>query len=138
MHIVRVVESGILFETGTPVTFRYVRNTAKAPFFGSTYQQDIEPAGVYVVHNEDPGDLARGWDAGIMALQSPLVLAFNEIPGQLYDETSWKAVLRDTYRATGRKLSRRLLADGYDGVVTVMLNDKGRPLDTREIVALRH
>src|SRR5208337_4156198 len=45
----RAVEYGHLFETGKPVSFRYVHNTDKAPKLGARYGQDIEPAGYYVL-----------------------------------------------------------------------------------------
>ena len=42
--LLSVTEYGTTFAHGQPVTFTYVRNTEKAPYFGSRFQQDIEPA----------------------------------------------------------------------------------------------
>lgn len=132
----KVKEYGVRFETGRPVEFRYVRNTERAGYFGARFQQDIEPAGMYLLHNPDPGDLQRNWKAGTARLKHPLVLCFNSTPGNTYDGGSWKAQL---YRAYGKKRARlttALLADGYDGIVTVWLDEDGSPMDTREIVLL--
>jgi hypothetical protein len=128
----RVEEYGVVFETGRPVTFRFVRSTEKAPYFGSRFQQDIEPAGVYLVHNPTPGDLPPRWVAGTATFEYPMVVLFNaadRFGG--YDEDSWKAHLHDEYGKTGRALSTAVLKDGYDAIVTV---GDGY---TKEIVALR-
>lgn len=140
----RVREYGVLFETGTPVTFKYVRNTEKSPYLGGKYQQDIEPAGIYLLHNPEPGDLAPGWVAGEATIENPLVLPLNSAPGRgiyddnswIYDDNSWKAWLHRRYKKRARGLTRALLADGHDGVVTVTLDKDGTPVDTREIVLL--
>jgi hypothetical protein len=132
MKLTRVVEYGILFETGTPVRFTFVRNTESSPYFGSTYQQDIEPTGIYAIHNPAPGDLPRGWVRGQMFFDNPLVIAFNERDNMTYDKYSWKVALVRTFKTAGRKLSRALLEEGYDGVVTTFGD-----YETREIVALR-
>ncbi len=129
-------EYGTLFVTGIPVSFGFVRSTEKSPYFGSRYQQDIEPAGRYMLHSPDPGDLARGWVRGVVTFESPLVIAFNrDQDGVAYDDTSWKARLHRIYGAKGSALSRRIREDGYDGIVTVALH-RGEPMDTREIVDL--
>lgn len=133
---VALVEQDTLFATGIPVSFGFVRSTEKAPHFGDRYQQHIEPAGRYMLHNPDPGDLARGWERGIVTFESPLVLAFNAgHDGVAYDESSWKARLHRIYGVAGRALSKRIRKDGYDGIVTVALHH-GEPMDTREIVDL--
>jgi hypothetical protein len=134
---VEVVEYDKVFETLRPVAFRYVRNTEKAPFFDAMYQQNIEPTGVYLLHNPDPGDLPPKWEQGEVTLHTPLVIPFNTAPMRTYDKGSWKAQLHRAYDARGRRLSRLLMDDGYDSVVTVSLARDGTPLDTREIVLLR-
>lgn len=130
-----VEECGVRFETGVPVTFEFVRNTEKAPNLGPRFQQDIEPAGFYVQHACGfSQDLARGWVRGVLTLESPLVLSFSDPVDALeplYGPHSWKAELQRAFRARGRALSRKLVAAGYDGVVTV------RDGDTSEVVSLR-
>lgn len=125
-------EYGTHFETGVPVEVRYVRGTTKAPapLTGDRYQQRIEPAGRYLIHNPDPGDLPRGWEAGVVRFRRPLVVPFNLVPGNLYDERSWKKQLQAHYKKRGTALSRAIVADGYDAVVTAMDGE------TREIVDL--
>jgi hypothetical protein len=123
-------DHGVHFETGVPVTFRFLHNTEKAPYFGDRYGQDVEPAGFYVVHNEDPGSLARGWEQGTLTFQNPLVLDFNPDGDAIYGENDWKRRLARATGLTGKKLSQKLVALGYDGIVTVRDG-------TREIVALK-
>jgi hypothetical protein len=110
----------------------YVRNTQKSPpaQLGDKYQQRIEPAGRYLLHTSEPS-LAKGWENGTVRFKNPLVLYFNLGDG-LYDEQSWKKQLERHYKKRGKALSRAIVADGYDGVITV---DKAAR-DTREIVDL--
>jgi 8-oxo-dGTP pyrophosphatase MutT (NUDIX family) len=129
-------EYGVHFETGHPVSVKFLRNRQPAPNMGEMYQQHIEPAGRYMIHNPDPGRLAPGWEAGEVHFQNPLVLKFNHgsvLPkyGVAYDDTSWKARLQRGLGATGKTLSRKLARLGHDGVVTVD-GDGG----TREVVDL--
>jgi hypothetical protein len=130
----KATEYGVHFETGVPVTVHYVRGTKKAPppTVDDRYQQRIEPAGRYMLHNPNPGDLALGWEKGTVHFRRPLVIAFNRVPGNYYDEDSWKKQLEKHYRKRGRALSRAIVKDGYDAVVTVMPGTE----DTREIVDL--
>jgi hypothetical protein len=125
-------EEGVHFETGVPVTFRFVRNTEKSPHFGGTFGQDIEPAGRYLLHNESPGDLARGWETGLVSLRSPLVIPLSGDPNAIYGPQGWKARLGAATKKKGRALSAELVRRGYDGIVTV--DDGGY---TREIVLLK-
>lgn len=125
----RARERGYAFETGRPVSFPFIRNTEKAPYLAGRFQQDIEPAGRYLLLDEDPNrPLVRGWVRGDVSFDAPLVLRW----GEAYDETSWKYAIAEHYRTTGRALSRRILKDGFDAIVTV--GDDGL---TREIVDLR-
>jgi len=125
-------KQGVKFETGKPVTFQYLRGRDKAPFFGPTYQQDIEPAGRYLIHNEDPGDRAEDrWEVGQITFHNPLVIKFNPVDDVSYDENSWKARLAKHYKKIGKNLSKAIVSDGYDGVVTV-----GQGPYTKEIVDL--
>lgn len=134
-ELAEVTEYGVRFMTGTPVTFRYVRNTEASPNFGNRFQQDIEPAGRFMLHNPSPGDLARGWEAGEISFNSPLVLPLSGDMGLIYGPSSWKAALHRHYGKTGKALSRAIVKDGYDAVVTVA-SYGGKPVDTREIVDL--
>jgi len=127
-----VVEYGARFATGEPVTFRYTRNTEKAPAptGGDRFQQLLEPAGIYLLH-VGPHRASPGWEYGTVSLRSPLVLPFNRTGEQLYDENSWKAALAAHYGAKGARLTEKLIADGYDAIVTT-----GARNGTQEIVVL--
>jgi hypothetical protein len=129
----RCTEYGKVFETGRPVELRYVRNTERAGNFGPRYGQDIEPAGRYLLHNPEPGDLAWGWEAGTVAFRKPLVLklVLDQDDG-IYGPNGWKARLHRAYRARGAALTAKLRRQGFDAIVTCDLDGF-----TREIVDLR-
>lgn len=133
LPMVEAVEQGKHFKTCQPVTFRYLRGVMKAPDFGGRFQQDIEPAGRYMVHNEEPGDLRPGWETDVVTFQCPLVISLNtKYPDEgVYGPHSWKAALHDHFNLSGRKLSAKLRSLGYDGIVT-----SDSPRSTREIVEL--
>lgn len=133
MKLATITEYGVRFETGVPVDVRYVRNTRSAPKIkklSDEFQQRIEPAGRYMLHHPTSEDLAPGWEKGVVHFKSPLVIEFNLEPDNYYDEGSWKRQLERHYKKRGRGLSRAIVADGHDAVVTV------RDKDTREIVDL--
>lgn len=133
LRTVETTEYGVRFKTGVPVDVRFIRGTRRAPppLLDDRYQQRIEPAGRYLLHNPEPGDLPRDWVSGVAHFNNPLVIAFNLTPGELYDAGSWKMQLASHYGKRGRALSRAIAKDGYDAVVTVMPDG-----DTREIVDL--
>ena len=120
------------FETGVPVEFRYIRNTKKSPPapLRDDYQQRIEPAGRYLVHGGPGSLIPAGWETGTVRFKNPLVIPFNTVEGNLYDDNSWKKRLERRYNKRGRALSEAIVRDGYDAVVTVIYGE------TREIVDL--
>jgi hypothetical protein len=132
LHFATGSDQGVQFETGKPVEFPYVRNTEGAPFFGSKYQQDIEPAGRYLLHNSHPGDQNEGWETGTVRFENPLVIKFNPDNDTSYDEHSWKAQLHRHYGKTGKDLSDAIRDDGFDGIVTI-----GQGAYAKEIVDLK-
>ena len=138
-----VTEQGKTFKTGQAVTFGYIRGVEAAPYMGEKYQQDIEPAGRYMIHQEEPGKAAPSQETGTVTFQNPLVIPLNERLGEedtrsTYDGNSWKAVLSRRYDGkTGAALSRAIIADGFDGIVTVGTY-QGEAFETREIVDITH
>jgi hypothetical protein len=130
-------EEGVQFETGVPVTFGFVRNTEKSGYFGSQYQQNLEPGGRYMVHQENVDHLVPGWEKGTASFASPLVLGLNSAETGRYDEHSWKAALAGALGVTGRDLTTVLLGLGFDGIVTVERARRNGELETREIIDLK-
>lgn len=57
------------------------------------------------------------WAAGRITLKRPMILPFNTGAGG-YDKESWKARLAAAYGKRGRALSRALIREGYDCIVT--------------------
>ncbi len=126
----------VTFETGKSVTFTCTRNTEKAGYFGSTFGQDIEPTGIYMLHKEDDLGKTTGWKDGTMTFRNPLVLeALLGGNGGVYGSGGWKARLTQATGAKKRALSALLMKLGYDGIVTV--GTMGGMRASGEIVALR-
>jgi hypothetical protein len=119
----------VLFETGAPVRFTFLRNTEPSPHFGARYGQDVEPTGRYILHKTEGSTPPRGWTTGVVELRRPLVMPLTT-GADIYGPDGWKAHLVRATGKRGRALSRALLARGYDGVVTVTSGE------TREIVCL--
>ncbi len=133
-----VDEFGVHFETGVPVCFRYVRNDEKSANFGGQFLQDIEPHGRFMLHNPVDHSLPQGWSAGRVCFKNPLVLAFNVQDSFRYNTHNWKAQLARHYKTGGLNLTKALIADGYDGIVTTKgaSPQYGLPPETAEIVQL--
>lgn len=127
--LTEITEEGRRFVTGVPVRFPYIRNLGATPHMGSRYGQDIEPTGRYMSYIPKPRDAPRGWETGWVEFNNPLVLAWVS-----YEVDGWKARLSRHYRKTGKALSRAIIADGYDGIVTVTL--KARHPYVSEVVDL--
>lgn len=128
------------FETGRPVEFRHLRYEEPAPNMGERFQQHIEPAGKYIIQNENDSSYIppKPWSTGKTSFSNPLVLPFNLKPNNsTYDEHSWKMQLYNHYGKTGLELSWAIIEDGYDGIVTIYIDDRGQPTYTKEIVDLR-
>lgn len=114
------IHTNIKFETGIAVTFPFARNTVSSQNWKiakHVYQQDIEPAGMFMILDESPEDewKPEGWIKGEMHFKNPLVLLW----GNAYDDSSWKAALYRYYGKKGKALSAAIKKDGYDGIVTV-------------------
>ena len=129
-------QDGKRFETGLPIEFEYSRNTEPSPYYGSDFQQDIEPSGRYITKSY-PNTQLDNLEIGDINFKNPLVILLTEDEKRIYGDKSWKKRLYDAYDGlTGKKLSKAIVEDGYDGVVTVSTH-KGKPVETSEIVDLR-
>jgi hypothetical protein len=136
---------GKLAKTGVPITFNYFRNadpfTKKKgkPAKDEWFDRGYEPSGRYM--NADEGMAAEEMEGkdlygnpstsskterGTVTFNNPLVIEFDEYG----TETSWKQRLSAAYGgATGKRLSKKIIASGYDGIITVdSLDSSGSPL----------
>ena len=106
-------------ETGKPIVIKTLKNKEKAPYLGSRYGQDVEPAGNYVIQRETSYD--TGWQRGEVRFENPLVI-------DVTDDTlvEWKRDLSKLYSNKRNKvLTRALQRDGFDGIITRKGNDLG-------------
>ena len=107
-NINKVTEDGL--------TMTYVRvpnqNTQN---YGSTYGQNIEPAGEYMSMDTMQGKhKIDGYEYGTIQFKKPLVLEHINT-----SDTGWKKTVSDMYNGlTGKKLTEALIKDGYDAIVT--------------------
>lgn len=155
LHPVSVIENDgvtgqdIHFETGKPVTFRHLRNTKPAPNLSKQtipyahgpktdpYQQGIEPHGRYMMFNGHTDQADKDWEVGQTQFKNPLVINFTQDPNDHYGPKGWKARLSQAFGGkTGKALSMAVAKAGYDGIVTVWMQDD-QPAHTKEIVDLR-
>ncbi len=124
---------GWTFKTGQSIKFRFMHNDERALNAGGRFQQDIEPTGYYMTTAPDDRTIeslrkaGKKYTVGTASFRNPLVLDW----GSAYDQSSWKYRLSQHYDAKKRGLTKALLRDGYDGIVTV------RQGVTSEIVALK-
>ncbi len=101
-------------EDGLTMTYVRVPNQ-NTQNYGSTYGQNIEPAGEYMSMDTMQGShKIDGYEYGTIQFKKPLVLEHINT-----GETGWKKTVSDMYGGlTGKKLSAALIKDGYDAIVT--------------------
>lgn len=101
-----------------PMTFRSAHNTVSSKEHGipdpTRFDRHVEPAGRYIVNVADDFDQS-GWEVEEVTFNKPLHLEL----GDYGDPSSWKLRLSEHYGgSSGKKLSKDLAKDGYDGIVT--------------------
>lgn len=117
------------FQTGKPVTVKYVHNDTAAPKMGSRFGQDIEPSGFYFQEKYEKFNPPEGWSTGTEHIENPLVLDW----GTSYSSAdSWKRVLADAFGRTGPQLSATLIQQGYTHVITIQ---DGEPSEMVRLIA---
>ena len=102
--------------TSDGLTMTYVRVPNKnTPNYGRTFGQNIEPAGEYMNMDEAKGKYKiDGYEYGTIQFKKPLVLEHINT-----SDTGWKKTVSDMYNGlTGKKLTKALIKDGYDAIVT--------------------
>lgn len=91
-----------------------MKNMESAQNYGSMFGQDVEPAGTYVSHDDrrdkTPID---NYKFGKVSFNNPLIIDIN-------DDTmiSYKVELSKQFKAKGKTLTKKLMAKGYDGLIT--------------------
>ncbi len=115
---------GGLIDSGTLVL---LKNTQKAPNMGKLYGQDVEPAGLYAVIKRDSYfDQFPNYKTVLFETKKPLIVTIND--GNII---KWKYDLSEKYKAKGKALTKKLLKDGYDCIIT-----QYKEGDTGEIIVL--
>ncbi len=101
-------------EDGLTMTYVRVPNQ-NTQNYGSTYGQNIEPAGEYMSMDTMEGKYKiEGYEYGTIQFKKPLVLEHINT-----GETGWKKTVSDMYNGlTGKRLTKALIKDGYDAIVT--------------------
>ena len=109
-------EDNINKVTDDGLVMRYVRVPNKnTQYYGSTFGQNIEPAGEYMNMDDTKGThKIEGYEYGTIQFKKPLVLEHINT-----SDTGWKKTVSDMYNGlTGKKLTKALIKDGYDAIVT--------------------
>lgn len=104
-----------------------LKNKEKAPSLGKRFGQDVEPAGYYAIERMTSiFDNYPNYEVVKVKYEKPLIITVT-------DDTlvSWKYDLSKQYKAKGKKLSEKLMKDGYDIIIT-----QYKPGDTGEIIVL--
>ena len=108
---------------------QYARRKGKSPDMGEAFGQHIEPHGRYLTERDPHGNYPEDlYETGEVSFKNPLHVPY----GTEYSEGhNWKHELPGRFGgATGRKLSKKIVAAGHDAVVTHDVDG------TREIVDL--
>jgi hypothetical protein len=101
-------------------------NKEASPNMGSTYGQDVEPAGYYAIISHNPALASNpNYETVKANIKRPLIIDVSE------DRTGWKRDLAKKYKAKKSLLSKKLMQDGYDSIITT--DSDG---DTGEIIIL--
>lgn len=98
----------------TPLTLDITKNMEKAPYLGSRFGQDVEPKGTYVTNHTVN---APNYKNGKAYLAKPLFINVNS--DTLIE---YKRDLAKKYKAKGQALTNKLMAEGYDALITVYDN----------------
>jgi hypothetical protein len=90
-----------------------IKNTESAKYFGSTYGQDVEPTGTYVIEKDNDSITKHPWIEGKADIKNPLEIIVNE-------DTliSYKYDLAKKFKRKGKKLTEKLMTIGYDAIIT--------------------
>lgn len=131
MKLMSIYKSILLESNNFKGEMFLLKNIEKAPNMGSRYGQDVEPAGFYAIeYNEEyqRDMLTRpNYKLYKVNIKNPLII---EVDSDTL--ISWKRDLSEKYKAKGKALSKKLMADGYDVIITFQT----RYNETGEIIVL--
>lgn len=102
--------------TDKGIVMTYVRNpNTQTANYGTTYGQNLEPAGEYMSMDTMQGEYKiPGFEYGTIEFGNPLVIEHKDTTAN-----GWKKDLSERYNGlTGRKLSEAIKKDGYDAIMT--------------------
>lgn len=113
------------------VTLNVLHHEQETPYMGSQFAQDIEPAGRYYIEKPEGHRKTPNWYESIITFQNPLVINWGT--GGYKDTDNWKQVLTRKYKKKGKALSKAILKDGYDGIITIKDGEKSEIVDLRVV-----
>ena len=116
-------DGGDISET---IKLTLIHNKEKAPYLGSRFGQDVEPSGYYAIEKPETFSGATMYETVEFISEKPLYV-------DVTSDTlvSWKYDLSNKYKAKRKRLTDKLLKNGYDAIITRYPNG-----DTGEIVIL--
>lgn len=96
------------------VKLNIMKNMEPAEYYGSTFGQDVEPAGTYVLEKDFEHDInIPNWYTGVALLENPLYIEVNDD-----NLVQYKYELAKKYKAKGKQLTKKLMSLGYDSIIT--------------------
>lgn len=91
-----------------------MKNMDPAQYHGSTYGQDVEPSGTYVLEWDKNIKLFPNWVGGKANLNNPLYINLDGYENVI----DYKRDLSNEFKAKGKNLTKKLMAKGYDAIIT--------------------
>lgn len=98
----------------------YMKNKEKSGNFGSRYGQNIEPSGEYMIMDDlyesrPEKHMLPNYEYGFITFEKPLIIDFIDTT-----DKGWKRTLSIMFDGkTGKRLSKAIMKNGYDGIITV-------------------
>lgn len=93
-----------------------LKNMEKSPNLGKRYGQDVEPAGFYAIEYHDyQSHLLQNSNYKLFKvnIKSPLIVNVDDD-----NLIEWKRELSKQYQSVGKALTRKLISNGYDVIIT--------------------
>lgn len=105
-----------------------LKNKEKAPYLGEKFAQDVEPSGYYAIQKEVTHmDDNENYETVVASIKNPLIIDIAD------DLIKYKRDLSSKYNTKGKNLTKKLLKEGYDAIITT---DSSYNNDLGEIIIL--